>query len=439
MESFATIFTSREIASILWLCLALIVFVLHPECRLQLFNLMKAIFHRNLIILYGLLFGNLLCVICLFKWISYWEISFLYDAAMWFLFTAIGLLLRLKDVRNNIFLSLIESEFTALLLVEFLLGLYSYSFVFELLALPIAVGIYVVIAFARNQKIAIYAGTLMGAYVLINVVYNIYTAISNNELIYFMGSCYQFILPLAYTIFSIPFFFMVYVYIQYEKIYVLLAHFCVRLTKKDIRRILLFCLRYCGIDPIKIKTLKKIIHKWSTVEDADICMLDIKQQIDDDERLDEQSRQPSMTLSLFDDVNACREKFSNIGLGQLSVWCNVEYDVGYCSYSNYVCFSADDVCISLYLYGSRFRVLKLELHMYLRNERSRKEGMNIYEDLINKVLAVLGIENLDRPIWVDNYDHTTNQYVTSIRHEKVLLGETWQWNIASLYCKSHEK
>lgn len=211
METFATIFTSREIASILWLCLAFIVFVLHPECRLQLFNLMEAIFHRNLIILYGLLFGNLLCIICLFKWISYWEISFLYDAAMWFLFTAIGLLLRLKDVRNNIFLSLIESEFTALLLVEFLLGLYSYSFVFELLALPIAVGIYVVIAFARNQKIAIYAGTLMGAYVLINVVYNIYTAISNNELMYFMGSCYQFILPLAYTIFSIPFFFMVYV------------------------------------------------------------------------------------------------------------------------------------------------------------------------------------------------------------------------------------
>lgn len=156
METFATIFTSREIASILWLCLAFIVFVLHPECRLQLFNLMKAIFHRNLIILYGLLFGNLLCIICLFKWISYWEISFLYDAAMWFLFTAIGLLLRLKDVRN-------------------------------------------------------------------------------------------------------------------------------------------------------------------------------------------------------------------------------------------------------------------------------------------KILAVLGIENLDRPIWVDNYDHTTNQYVTSIRHEKVLLGETWQWNIASLYCKSHEK
>ena len=175
------------------------------------------------------------------------------------------------------------------------------------------------------------------------------------------------------------------------------------------------------------------------MEDADICMLDIKQQIDDDERLDEQSRQPSMTLSLFDDVNACREKFSNIGLGQLSVWCNVEYDVGYCADSNYVCFSADDVCISLYLYGSRFRVLKLELHMYLRNERSREEGMNIYEDLINKILAVLGIENLDRPIWVDNYDHTTNQYVTSIRHEKVLLGETWQWNIASLYCKSHEK
>ena len=38
-----------------------------------------------------------------------------------------------------------------------------------------------------------------------------------------------------------------------------------------------------------------------------------------------------------------------------------------------------------------------------------------------------------------NDERFSFNYVTSIRHEKVLLGETWQWNIASLYCKSHEK
>ena len=139
MKEIFEIFSNREMATAIWILIFILFSIVATSTRKASGNLLYTFFNWKIqkSIIYSALYSGL--IVILFYKISYWNLSMLKDTIFWFLFTALVVLYKGVDNSkdNKLFTKLIFENFKVVVIVEFVVNMYNFSFVFELLIIPI--------------------------------------------------------------------------------------------------------------------------------------------------------------------------------------------------------------------------------------------------------------------------------------------------------------
>lgn len=220
---------TRELAYAILISTGLVAGLLIKDLRKDLLPILNALFSKSFLKLYGFFLSYNLLVVILLKRIGVWEISLLKDTLFWMIFAGLPLVYkagRAKEIKVY-FVEILKSMFALTVVLEFLMGLHTFSLLIELLLAFIMLFLILLIAFAKvregNEKVV---SVLEWTFLMVTMVVVLgefnYVVSHISEFVkweYF----WQFWLPAELAVLLIPFLYAVVTYLRFEETYSMVA------------------------------------------------------------------------------------------------------------------------------------------------------------------------------------------------------------------------
>lgn len=223
MKEIVEIFSNRELALIAWVLFIAIGSILWKKTRDSSIHLIKTFFQRRIILLQLFIWGYVAGVIWIFYRLELWNWSMLKDSIIWAVFSAFIIMfgvLTAKKKSQQIKQTLLDA-FKLIVIVEFMVNLYSFGFVTEMILLPALGFVVALIAVAESnpehQIVANFLNWVLaiwGIYVLYSSTQQIYIHIDE---VATKQTALDFLLPLWLTVLYIPFLILVKRYSNWEQ------------------------------------------------------------------------------------------------------------------------------------------------------------------------------------------------------------------------------
>jgi len=217
------IFNTKEFSYLFWIILGLCICLLKPSIRHSFYNLLRAVFVKQIVITY------LLAAIYTSLWIAalwhngLWDTSLLKDTIFWLLLVPSVSIFKINEISKNkhYFKEAIKDNVRLTVLLEFLVGLYDFNIWFELLLLPIALIIGVLLGFAEVNKKYEKVKALLNSFMLLvglfMTAFALYQIGSHYQDFLKMSTLKEFLLPLFLSLTFLPFIYMLLLYVNYEE------------------------------------------------------------------------------------------------------------------------------------------------------------------------------------------------------------------------------
>ncbi|SET61826.1 hypothetical protein SAMN05660297_02947 [Natronincola peptidivorans] len=252
--------SNRQFAILIWATVIGVILLKEKKIRKSFLQVLKTFFSKKLLILWLLALAyNMIIIYFMWKQ-GFWNISHFKVTILWMLFIGYIMLFNAIGVAkdNRYFLKLILQNLKVTILFEFILNLYSFSLVTELIIVPVTVFISMMVAVTEHknkedyQKIASFLNTILffvGAWMMWNSISQIIAQFNNLNLerlivLLSMGS--------ILSILFIPFVIIVAVVSAYECLFIPISF--KKVIKEDIKKYLYFqIVLACGFDVKKIK------------------------------------------------------------------------------------------------------------------------------------------------------------------------------------------
>jgi hypothetical protein len=224
MNDLNEILSNRELASIVWFVLFFAVCTFKKEVRKSVLDLIKAFFVTSIlsvILLLGIYtFGSLLIL----RHYCFWDLTLMKDTIFWFGGFAFMTLLKLnKAKQTSFFFSLIKDSFKLTIFIEFFLNFYTFSFIAEMILIPIFTTIFLMNLISQNndeyQPVNKLTSKFIGLVGLIYFGFALYKIIFHNQNIFSNHNLNTLVLPVLLTVLGIPFFYFTALYSNYERLF----------------------------------------------------------------------------------------------------------------------------------------------------------------------------------------------------------------------------
>jgi len=133
------IFNNREIALLLWLAV-IVLAVLLSKLRKSLVPIVKILTSKMFLIIFSLIGAYLFGIILLLKNLEVWQTSNLKDVLFWLFTVGLILVFKINNAKSNAyFIGIFLSAIKWTIILEFVVNLYSFSLLAEILILPVLV------------------------------------------------------------------------------------------------------------------------------------------------------------------------------------------------------------------------------------------------------------------------------------------------------------
>ena len=256
------IFTNREIATIIWITLFIIIFLLIKQIRTPILNSIKCFFKINIL----LYFFSYLCYLSLitysFYYLELWDITYLKENIIWFIFSGlpIGLIVATNEMERGFWKKVILKNLKLLVFVEFIISSFTFSLIVELLIIPTITLIVLVNTISKfkeeDKYVEKYTNIILTFFGLFILSYSLYKSITEIHSIGNVSHLKSFLFPVFYSIISIPYMYIFKLIVEYEKLFMRL-----RCGKKRSRKLnLLIKLRLLLFCNIQIKKLQIAVN-----------------------------------------------------------------------------------------------------------------------------------------------------------------------------------
>lgn len=253
---------NRELSLLTWVCLLLIWLILKPEIRTSLFRVLKYAFTPKLSFIYCVMAAYTTGMVFLLKTFNLWDTEQLKNTIFWFI--SVGVL-SLYDITNdkegNYFRKTIKDIIGVTTIVQFIVGVYSFSFILELLILPIVTLIFVTLAVSeydpKHRDAKKFLSNLLTFIGLLLIIYTIFKIISDFKSFANSGTLGDFLTPAALSILFLPLVYLLSVYISHEDIFTGIT----RILKKPalVRYAKIQTLIHFNINKADLKRWRKLI------------------------------------------------------------------------------------------------------------------------------------------------------------------------------------
>ena len=267
-------FTNRELATIIWGIIAFCGILFLPNVRKSLIHGIKSTFTKKLTIVYCLLAVYTIGIVFSLYQINLWHIYLLKDTTIWFFGFAIITFFNLIDANDfSFFKKLLLDSVKFIVIIEFVVNLYTFSFVTEMVMIPIIVFVALNQGFSENKKEfqpahKLFTGILsvIGLIYLISSLYK--TAIGYKDF-FFTENLYSFLLPIVLTFLVFPLFYFLALYMKYEVLYTNI-NIWFAYDKAFGRKIKREIFKSTKLNLGKVTTINKKVRKYNLINSEDL-------------------------------------------------------------------------------------------------------------------------------------------------------------------------
>jgi hypothetical protein len=265
MEKILESLSNRELATIIWLLIFISITLTQKSIRKSIGSVLTAFIAKKIltVILASLLYTSVIILI-LYK-LKLWQLSFLKDSFYWYSMTALVILFNLNDTskNKNYFKDILLQNIRFMIIIEFIVNIYSFSFWIELIFIPIFILISIITAYgevyAEYKKVGEIGSTILSIIGLTLFALSIIEIIKSIDNYANAEELKIFLFPIILSITFIPFAYMTAIYMEYELLFARMKIF--QFDKKLLRFAKRRLFLRKGFRLWKIKSMTPIIIK----------------------------------------------------------------------------------------------------------------------------------------------------------------------------------
>jgi hypothetical protein len=215
-------FNNRELAGAVWLVAFLLLFSLRKEVRKGIGSVVQALCAPKLLILFGAFATNVAALAWLGLRLGVWETGLLAATIVWYFFGGLPILTRSFDAKEDAqhFRGYAKDALSGTAILEFLYVAKTFSFIVELLLVPMVTFLGMLVVFSERQKeyakVNAFLSTILAIFVLAVVWYSVSKVLDEPNTFFTTTTFRAFLLPIYFTILSIPFFYLLHCYSHIE-------------------------------------------------------------------------------------------------------------------------------------------------------------------------------------------------------------------------------
>lgn len=222
------IFNNREIALAIWFLIALSYCLSISSIRTAMKSVITVLF-RRILVTHFLIMLSYICIVVLFLWkVGIWEIDQLKTSIYWSFSVGAITLFRISNIsENDSYLSVaIRDNFKIVVVVEFVAVFYTFSLVAELIIIPIASLVVMMLAVSENKEehrlAEKFLTAIMTIFGLIMLSYSISRAVTSPSGFFNLQTLRDFYIPPLLSTLFLPYVFGMIVYIGYENAFLVM-------------------------------------------------------------------------------------------------------------------------------------------------------------------------------------------------------------------------
>lgn len=223
------LFSSREIASAIWLIFVLIFIFLKPKIRESAFKVIQAATVKQIVIPFiTIIFYSTLLVIVASE-LSFWKWKYLKDVAFWVVFTGVpvcfGAITNNND--NQYFINILKNNLKYIVIVEFLLSTFTFNIFAELILLPCLTFLFMLDAFvgtkeeyAKERRLLSFTIAFVG---FIVIALTIKKAFASYITLNSIDTLVTLFIPIVLSLLFIPITYSYAVYSKYQELFIMMS------------------------------------------------------------------------------------------------------------------------------------------------------------------------------------------------------------------------
>jgi len=270
-------FNNREIALFIYLLIFIIWSITKKQIRESIFKIFKSLTDKLILlsILALLIYVDL--IIFGLYYLKFWDFTLLKDTIYWTF--GVGFIMMMNTNKaiqeEHYFKNILKDNFKLVLILEFILGLYVFGFITELILAPIVILFSILLAISETSKeyyqVRNFLQILFGIIGIGYLIFSFYKIYQDFSEFASYGTLKSFLFPILMMILFLPFIYLYTLFIQYESLFVRLG-FSLKddkvLRRYAKKRILIAV----NISLLKLKKIRPgfLFHECKTKDDIDL-------------------------------------------------------------------------------------------------------------------------------------------------------------------------
>lgn len=217
---------NREIATAIWLIIAFLWALSINGVRRSIRDLLKVFFAPKIIIPLTVMLLYIVCMVLIFEKIGFWDETALKDTVLWTLGSASAIYFNLNKALqdDNYFKKVILDNLKFVLILGFVVNLYSFSLPAELIVIPIVSVIVLLNAFSESKPEYNQARKLLnfvlGVFGLYLIAFTFREIVLDFQNFASLKNLRDFFLPILFSITLLPFLYIMALFMQYETFFI---------------------------------------------------------------------------------------------------------------------------------------------------------------------------------------------------------------------------
>lgn len=227
---FINSFSTREIAVIIWVVVALLYVVRNAQVRKSFSVLFKQLFKKYFIIIF-IIFGIYVASqMYLLQRLGVWNSLLIKDLIIWVFTFGLVSIVNINSLSKELHFvkSIIRDTLKLIVVVEFIVNFYTFPIYIELFFVPLMIIIYGMLAYSevdnKYKPVQNFLNAILTVIGFGLIVYLIRTLILDYESLLSQTNLALFLLPIYLSITFIPFLYIFALYIVYEELIVVMRH-----------------------------------------------------------------------------------------------------------------------------------------------------------------------------------------------------------------------
>ena len=221
MEKLLEIFSTREIAFLVWILIVIAAMTFGAEIRKSMIGVLKSLFATKIFSIILLLLLYVTVVVFILWKNRLWDTFLFKDTIFWFFSFALVTFININKAEDNSFFkSLLKDCFKWTMFIEFLVNFYTFSLTTELIMFPIIVFVGLIQAFSQtDKKYQAVTNLFTKIIILIGTIYFLYAlykTIADYKTLFTTKNLFSLLLPIILTIAIVPFLYGLALFMKYE-------------------------------------------------------------------------------------------------------------------------------------------------------------------------------------------------------------------------------